>query len=129
MAEKEDFGASQAMDTRTAEVPRHPHCQEIRSQRTNLRTNLETLGFEKISPASYSWEVLNGVGVDAVGVIFPLIFFRIFSLFSSLLLKDKGKQHQFTAKMGNFTPTPSAPTRAKLPDTESLRPEVSRDRP
>ena len=64
------------------------------------------------------WEVLNGVGVDGVGVIFPFVhaffpfffaFFRFFFRFSLLLLKDKGKQHQFTAKMGNFTPTPSAP--------------------
>ena len=54
--------------------------------------------------------------------IFPLflrispLFLRIFPLFlrfSLLLLKDKGKQQQFTAKMGNFTPTPSAPTPCK----------------
>ena len=52
------------------------------------------------------WEVLNGVGVDGVGVIFPCFyaffaffthFFVFFSLFfvflrfSLLLLKDKGK--------------------------------------
>ena len=64
----------------------------------------------------------------AVGVIFPLSYaflsffthFSFFSRFSSfffhfciLLLKDKGKQQQFTAKMGNFTPTPSAPTPCK----------------
>ena len=77
----------------------------------------------------FYWEVLNGVGVDGVGVIFPFfyaffVFLRIFSLFffrfffvflrfSLLLLKDKGKQQQFTAKMGNFTPTPSAPTPCK----------------
>ena len=69
-----------------------------------------------------TWEVLNGVGVDGVGVIFPFFyaffpfFLRIFPLFlriSLLLLKDKGKQQQFTAKMGNFTPTPSAPTPCK----------------
>ena len=75
------------------------------------------------------WEVLNGVGVDGVGVIFPFsthfspffyaffpLFLRIFPLFlrfSLLLLKDKGKQQQFTAKMGNCTPTPSAPTPCK----------------
>ena len=55
-------------------------------------------------------------------MIFPLFlrifspFLRIFPLFlrfSLLLLKDKGKQQQFTAKMGNFTPTPSAPTPCK----------------
>ena len=43
-------------------------------------------------------------------------FFSILPLFlrfSLLLLKDKGKQQQFTAKMGNFTPTPSAPTPCK----------------
>ena len=59
-----------------------------------------------------SWEVLNGAGLDDFPLflrIFPL-FLRIFPLF---LLKDKGKQQQFTAKMGNFTPTPSAPTPCK----------------
>ena len=74
------------------------------------------------------WEVLNGVGVDGVGVIFPFFyaffaFLRIFSFFfvflrfSSLFSsspKDRGEQQQFTAKMGNFTPTPSAPTPCKL---------------
>ena len=75
------------------------------------------------------WEVLNGVGVDGVGVLSPF-FLRIFPFFSthfspfsshfspfsshfSLLLLNlgqEGKQQQFTAKMGNFTPTPSAPT-------------------
>ena len=75
------------------------------------------------------WEVLNGVGVDGVGVIFPFflrifpLFLRIFPLFSRvfphflrfslLLLMGKGKQQQFTAKMGSFTPTPSAPTPCK----------------
>ena len=47
--------------------------------------------------------------------VFPL-FLRIFPLFlrfSLLLLKDKGKQQHFTAKMGNFTPTPSAPSPCK----------------
>ena len=39
--------------------------------------------------------------------------FPLFLRFSLLLLKDKGKQQQFTAKMGNFTPTPSAPTPCK----------------
>ena len=72
------------------------------------------------------WEVLNGVGVDGVGVIFPFLlrifplFLRIFPLFlrfALLLLKDKGKQQQFTAKMGNFTPTPSAPTPCKTSRT------------
>ena len=69
------------------------------------------------------WEVLNGVGVDGVGVIFPF-FLRIFPLFyaffpffyaffSASPIKDKGKQQQFTAKKANFTPTPSAPTPCK----------------
>ena len=49
-------------------------------------------------------------------MIFPL-FLRIFPFFYTFfpfffaflfLLKDKDKQQQFTAKMGNFTPTPSA---------------------
>ena len=63
----------------------------------------------------FNWEVLNGVGVDGVGVIFPFFnaIFPFFYAFSPFLLKDKGKQQQFTAKMGNFTPTPSAPTPCK----------------
>ena len=40
-------------------------------------------------------------------------FFFVFLRFSPLLLKDKGEQQQYTAKMGNFTPTPSAPTPCK----------------
>ena len=39
--------------------------------------------------------------------------FSPFSSLSLLLLKDKGKQQQFTAKMGKFTLTPSAPTPCK----------------
>ena len=53
--------------------------------------------------------------------IFPL-FLRIFPLFlrfSLLLPQDKGKQQQFTAKMGNFTPTPSAPTPCKTSRTRN----------
>ena len=90
---------------------------------------------------SYTWEVLNGVGVDGVGGIFPFFFsfffafsfffvflrfssfffaflrfsslFFVFLRFSLVLSEDKGKRLQFTAKMGNFTPTPSAPTPCK----------------
>ena len=77
------------------------------------------------------WKVLNGVGVDGVGVIspffthfspfsthFPLFLrnFPLFLRFSLLLLKDKGKQQQFTAKMGiSLRPRLHRP-RAKLPD-------------
>ena len=76
----------------------------------------------------FSWEVLNGVGVDGVGVIFPFFthfsffkqffaFFFAFLRFSSLsllLLKDIGKQQQnLLQNKGNFTPTPSAPTPCK----------------
>ena len=53
--------------------------------------------------------------------IFPLFlrpFFPLFLRFSLLLLKDKGKQQQFAAKMGNFTPTPSAPTPCKTSRTQ-----------
>ena len=39
--------------------------------------------------------------------------FPLFLRFSLLLLKDKGKRQQFTAKMVNFTPAPSAPTPCK----------------
>ena len=84
-----------------------------------MKLSFVTLTVARFQP----WEVLNGVGVDGVGVIFPFFyaffpffFLRIFPLFlrfSLLLLKDKGKQQQFTAKMGNFTPTPSAPTPCK----------------
>ena len=47
--------------------------------------------------------------------LFPFFyaFFPLFFAFLCFLLKDKGKQQQFTAKMGNFTPTPSAPTPCK----------------
>ena len=76
----------------------------------------------------YGWEVLNGVGVHGFGGSFPFLrcFFLFFFVFlrscfvflrSSLsLLEDKGKRLQFTAIMENFTPTPSAPSCAKLPD-------------
>ena len=37
----------------------------------------------------------------------------LFLCFSLTLLEGKGKQLQFTAKMGNLTPTPSAPTPCK----------------
>ena len=69
-----------------------------------------------------AWEVLNGAGVDGVGVTFPFfdilpLFLRMFPLFLRVfplfLLKDKGKQQPCTAKMGNFTPTLSAPTPCK----------------
>ena len=70
------------------------------------------------------WEVLNGVGVDGVGGIFPFFrffsFFFVFLRFSSLFWhspRGQGKQLQFTAKMGNFTPTPSAPTPCKTSRT------------
>ena len=65
---------------------------------------------------SIFWEVLNGVGVDGVGGIFPFFllffFFRFSSFFFAFRLFswNKGKRLQFTGKMGNFTPTPSAPT-------------------
>ena len=81
--------------------------------------------------AKMRWEVLNGVGVDGVGGIFPFFsfffiflrflffffsFFFVFLRFSSfffvfcLFSWNKGKRLQFTGKMGNFAPTPSAPT-------------------
>ena len=41
---------------------------------------------------------------------FFLLLFFVFLCFSLILLEEKGKRLQFTAKMGNFTPTPSAPT-------------------
>ena len=83
------------------------------------------------------WEVLNGVGVDGVGVIFPFFyaffpcFYAFFPFFYAFvpffLLKDKGKQQQFTAKMGNFTPTPSAPTPCKT--SRFLMPEIKQKQP
>ena len=68
----------------------------------------------------FSWEVLHGVGVDGVGVIFPFFyaffvfyaFFRFFPLFfvflrfSLLLPKDKGKQHKIYCKNGEFHSDP-----------------------
>ena len=93
------------------------------------------IGFEslisKIRPTAFIWEVLNGVGVDGVGVIFPLFYaffvfyanFRFFSLFfvflrfSLLLLEDKGKQQQnLLQKRGiSLRPRLHRP-RPKLPD-------------
>ena len=60
------------------------------------------------------WEVLDGVGVHGVGGIFPIffVFLRSSSFFFLLLLILLG-QGQITAiylRIGNFTPTPSAPT-------------------
>ena len=81
------------------------------------------------------WEVLNGVGVDGVGVILPFFYaffifffflthffvfvplFFVFLRFSLLLLKDKGKQQQnLLQKWGiSLRPRLHRP-RAKLPD-------------
>ena len=88
-----------------------------------------------------NWEVLNGVGVDGGRSDFPLflrifpLFLRIFPLFlrnfplflriSPLFLKGKGKEQQFAAKMGNFTPTPSAPTPCKTSRINDLATNVS----
>ena len=41
---------------------------------------------------------------------FFFVFLRFSSLFFPFLLEDKGKRLQFTGEMGNFTPTPPAPT-------------------
>ena len=70
-----------------------------------------------ISIAILFWEVLNGVGVDGVGVIFPFFthfspFFTHFSPFP-MHFSASPKDQQFTARMGNFTPTTSAPTPCK----------------
>ena len=43
---------------------------------------------------------------------FASLFF-VFLRFSGILLRGRGKRLQFTATMGNFTPTPSAPTPCK----------------
>ena len=57
-------------------------------------------------------------------MIFPFFyaFFPFFYAFFPFLSyrKDKGKQQQFTAKMENFTPTPSAPTPCKTSRQEHL---------
>ena len=80
--------------------------------------------------AEQGWEVLHGVGVDGVGEILPplfLFFLRFFAFFCSffvlvfsfvfprspLILLEEGQKLQLTGKMGNFTPTPSAPTPLK----------------
>ena len=73
----------------------------------------------------YIREVLNGVDVDGVGEILPICFFCFslllvfyFVCFSSLVFSffafvsaswDKFKTTAIYWKMGNFTPTPSAP--------------------
>ena len=41
---------------------------------------------------------------------FLFVFLFVFLRFSVILLEDTGKQLQFTAKMGNFTSPPSAPS-------------------
>ena len=80
-------------------------------------------------PHSLVWEVLNGVGVDGVGVFYPFVyaffrcfthFFVFFSLFFVflrfsllLLLKDKDNLQQ---KMGNSLRPRLHRPRAKLPD-------------
>ena len=50
--------------------------------------------------------------------------FVFFSFFSSSPKGQKGKEQQFTAKMGNFTPTPSAPTPCKTSRVLSLFVEI-----
>ena len=65
--------------------------------------------------AKLHWEVLNGVGVDGVGVIFPFFhaFFPFFYAFVPLFFAFLCVSYRITAKMGNFTPTPSASTPCK----------------
>ena len=80
------------------------------------------------------WEVLNGVGVDGVGVIFPLflLIFRFlthfFAFFFSLFSSSPKGQGQTTAKStaekGNFTPTPSAPTPCKTSRIQARESEL-----
>ena len=77
--------------------------------------------FDQVSQVKHTthkgqtWEVLKGVGVDGVGGPFSFFCFTSF-LFSSfffvlfLLLVYRNRKLQFAEKMGNFTPTPSAPT-------------------
>ena len=61
------------------------------------------------------WEVVNGVGVDGVGGIFPFsyaffpffyAFFPLFLRFSLLLLKDKGQTTAIYCKNGEFHSDP-----------------------
>ena len=73
---------------------------------------------------------MGGVGVDGVGGILPFFVFFCFvfafsfcfvvlrfssfsSLFSASLTGQGETTGFFTLKMGNFTPTPSAPTPCK----------------
>ena len=72
------------------------------------------------APEAFFWEVLHGVGVyDRVGRIFFLRCSSFFSLSFFVCLLIPLGQKQTTAiywKKGNFTPTPSAPTRSELPE-------------
>ena len=82
-----------------------------------------------------TWEVLNGVGVDGVGGIFPFFFFAffffvfflfffafLFSFFAFLLsLKGQGKTAAIYCKIGNFTPTLSALTPCKTSRSTGLK--------
>ena len=97
-------------------------------------TDSQKYPFAKYPFVIFCWEVLNGVGVDGVGVIFPFFyafsfffthFFVFFSLFfvflrfSLLLLKDKGKQQQYLLQKRGISLRPRLHRpRAKLPDSE-----------
>ena len=50
-------------------------------------------------------------------LLFAFLRFFVILRFSLILSEEKGKQLQFTAKMGNFTPTPSVPTPCKASRT------------
>ena len=76
------------------------------------------------SPSSQScsndWEVLRWGWCRWGRRNFPLFYaFFFLRFFVFILLEDKGKRLQFTAKMGSFTPTLSAPTPCKTSWDES----------
>ena len=98
-------------------------------------------GFQTGLFPTFFWEVLNGVGVDGVGGIFPFfslffvflrffVFFRFSSLFfvflrfSGILLEDKGNDCYLLQKWGiSLRPRLHRP-RAKLPDKFSGKVQI-----
>ena len=91
------------------------------SQKLNEEHEILRRFMAVVVSSAFCWEVLNGVGVDGVGVIFRFFyaffpFATHFSPFSSLFSASPEGQGQKTAnycKNGEFHSDPSAPTPCK----------------
>ena len=92
-----------------------PRCLDSCSQRSASKMGCRQRQHLKLQNA-YGWEVLNGVGVDGVGVIFLFFyifrFLRIFLLFcvflrfSLLLLRTRANNSKTYCKKGEFHSDP-----------------------